>query len=78
MEGFSQAYFILQWIVAAGIFLVIPAVIIIKALKKKKYPRSNFYTPFDNIIEGKSSSEKLAVDQLQEDERHRNRYGEID
>ncbi|AZB43541.1 hypothetical protein CEF21_15210 [Bacillus sp. FJAT-42376] len=77
-EIWIHLYTILQWTLAAGVYLLIPAIILIKALKKKQYPRSSLYTPFDNIIEGKVSSEKLTAEQIREDDRHKNRYGEID
>jgi hypothetical protein len=56
MEMMNRIHSIIASDLALGVYIIIPLFIIIKGIRRRKFP-SNSYTPVDDILEGKKRDE---------------------
>jgi hypothetical protein len=63
-------------ILAFFMYIVIPFIIVFKIFKRKKLP-NNEYTPYDDILLGRSRREAYTKDMLQDDLKHEIQYEEV-
>lgn len=67
-------YELLQFFLAVGMYVIIPAFIVNKMIRRKKLP-NNEYTPYDDILAGRVSFNR---NKIIEDNKHQVRYVEVE
>lgn len=72
---FETFYDFFTKLLAIGMYIIIPLIIVFKVIKRKKLP-NNEYTPYDDLLLGRTRRESYTKEMIQEDLQHEIRYDE--
>jgi hypothetical protein len=72
-ESFYHAF---TSFLSISMYIIIPFIIVYKIFKKKKLP-NNEYTPYDDILLGRTRREGYTKEIIQSDQKHEIKYEEI-